>query len=896
MYNALYQSGEVRGVKENQPDDTSHVKIFSSNKQEDCVETGGINTLHMTTLVQNYFTVAIGVSDGGLDDLVEFFENISAEIGMAFVVISNLGSGSETSLLPLLQNATTMSVQEITSPVVTQPNQVYIMAPGTVLTLVNGMLTPVSLDQSYAMRFPVDIFFQSLANEQKHNIIGIILSGKISDGIKGVQAIKEAQGVTFVQSIDSARYDAMPRSVIAAGNVDYILKISDMIQELSSYSSNYLISGRAIQNHKIFSSSPEELAKIYFILKRDGGVKLEGYKEPTIYRRILRRMRMHNMEKLLHYRELLETDPQELEALQRDVLIGYTKFFRDTLFYDALLEKVFPAIVLKHSQKEPVRIWIAGCSTGEEVYSVVMSFMEYLKEQDLDIGIQVFATDVSTPSIEKARIGVYSDNICADVSAERLKKFFTKVSTGYKINRSIREKCLFARQNILEDPYFSRIDLVICRNVLIYFDLHAQKKALSRFYQALSIEGFIALGISESIGALSDLFFLVDKKAKIYTKKSVDNAVSLNLAFLQSTHLETDIHEISLLDDLEKKHLVIEHKADYAILDRYGPVGILVNNELEVLQFRGHTGKYLEHMPGKASLSMMKMLRADLVFPVSLAINQAKAMDISVQKENIQVNYDEELRLVNIDVIPIHDSLVHQRYFVVLFSENAAATENENVKHFMPESVQLQKQELAVAQEYVRSMVEECEGANRRLRTAYEGIQSSNEELQTTNEELETIKEEVQSTNEELLTINEELQIRNDQLARVTDDMQNLFHSINMTVIMLNKDLCIRRFNAGTEKIFRLIPTDIGRPLTDIKAQMDLGNFEEDMHQVMDSQIAIGKEIMDHNGCRYSFQIRPYRTAENHIDGIVVLFFDISEINTLKINKNHAAITDESSF
>jgi len=882
LYNALYQSGEVRGVEENQPESTSHVKIFSSNEQEDCVETDGINTLHMTTLVQNYFTVAIGVSDGGLDDLVEFFENISSEIGMAFVVISNLGSGSETSLLALLQNATTMLVQEITSPVVTQPNQVYIMAPKTILTLVNGMLTPVPLDQSYAMRFPVDIFFQSLANEQKNNIIGIILSGKISDGVKGIQAIKEAQGVTFVQSIDSARYDAMPRSVIAAGEVDYILKVSDMIQELASYSNNYLISGRAIQNHKIFSSSPEELAKIYFILKRDGGVKLEGYKEPTVYRRILRRMRMHNMEKLLHYRELLEKDPEELEALQRDVLIGYTKFFRDTVFYDALLEKVFPAIVLKHSQKEPVRIWIAGCSTGEEVYSVVMSFMEYLEEKYLDIGIQVFATDVSIPSIEKARAGVYSDNICVDVSAGRLNKFFTKVSAGYKINRSIRENCLFARQNILEDPCFSRIDLVICRNVLIYFDLHAQKKALSRFYQALSIGGFVALGISESIGALSDLFSLVDKKAKIYTKKSVDNAVSLNLAFLQSTDFETDIHEFSLLDDLEKKHLEMEHKADYAILDRYGPVGILVNNELEVLQFRGHTGKYLEHMPGKASLSMMKMLRADLIFPVSLAMNQAKAMDIPVQKENIQVNYDEETRLVNVDVIPIHDSLVHQRYFVVLFSENAVLNKNEDVKHFMPESVQLQKQELAVAQEYVRSMVEECEGANRRLRTAYEGIQSSNEELQTTNEELETIKEEAQSTNEELLTINEELQIRNDQLAKVTDDMQNLFHSINMTVIMLDKELCIRRYNAGAEKIFRLIPTDIGRPLTDIKAQMDLGNFEEDMHQVMDSQIAIGKEIMDHNGCRYSFQIRPYRTAENYVDGIVVLFFDISEINTSK--------------
>lgn len=663
----------------------------------------------------------------------------------------------------------------------------------------------------------------------------------------------------------------------------YNFKTDDTIEELACHSSNNGVSGNAIQSHNIFTSSPEEVVEIYELLRKNGGVKLDGYKEPTIYRRILRRMRMHSLENLIQYKTLLEEDNQELEALKRDVLIGYTKFFRDVLFFDALKKQVFPNIVLHHSQDEPLRIWIAGCSTGEEVYSVVISLVEFLEEQSLDRGIQVFATDVSLSSIEKARVGVYPPSISEDVSPERLKRFFTEVDGGYKIHNRIRETCLFARQNILDDPYFSRIDLVICRNVLIYFDLQAQKKAISRFYQALSTGGILALGISESIGSLSDLFSLMDKKAKLYGKKTVDTTILSDLSLFKSTDFETDTYGVGMVNDAETDHLAIERKANDAILNRYGAVGILVNNELEILQFRGRTRKYLEHMPGKASLTMMKMLHRDLIFTVGAAINQVRIMNMPIKKENIPMNDEEGSCLVNIDIIPIQDKQNQERYFVILFDDGAASHKNTKPQNkYVPDSLRLQKQELAVAQEYVRSVVEQYEGANDRLRTAYEEIQSSNEELQTTNEELETIKEEVQSTNEELLTSNEELQTRNDQLAQVTSDIQNLFRSIKMTVIMLDKDLCIRRFNAGAEKMFRLIPTDIGRPLTDIKPQMDLGNFEEDIYQVMETLIAKESEISDQEGGWYSLQIRPYRTSDNRIDGVVVLFFDISEINALK--------------
>ncbi len=495
----------------------------------------------------------------------------------------------------------------------------------------------------------------------------------------------------------------------------------------------------------------------------------------------------------------------------------------------------------------------------------------------------MFATDVSLASIEKARTGVYSQGIVEDVSPERLKRFFVEVEGGYKIHSRIRETCLFARQNILDDPYFSRIDLVICRNVLIYFDLNAQKKAISRFYQALTVGGVLALGISESIGSSSDLFSLLDKKAKIYEKKSIDSNNLLNLSLLKSIDFETSIHGVGVNNNVETDHLAIERKANDAILDRYGAVGVLVNNELEILQFRGITRKYLEHMPGKASLNLMKMLRSDLIFAVGVAINQARLLNVPIKKESIRVNDDDGNYLVNIDVIPIQDSHSEERYFVVLFSDEVAIQEQpKQKKKYIPESLHLQKQELAVAQEYVRSVVEQYEGANDRLRTAYEEIQSSNEELQTTNEELETIKEEVQSTNEELMMSNEELQTRNDQLAQVTSDLQNLFRSIKMTVIMLDKDLCIRRFNSGAENMFRLIPTDIGRPLTDIKPQMDLGNFEDDIYQVMETLVAKETEISDQSGNWYSLQIRPYRTSDNRIDGVVVLFFDISEFNALK--------------
>jgi len=828
------------------------------------------------------FIVGIGAYDGGLEDLTTFFKKIPIETGMSFVVITNLNIDRESGLVEILQSATSMVIREIDGQVVVEPNCVYVSAPGTIVTINHRNLLPISVDKSYGMGFPVDIFFQSLANDQGSSAIGIVLSGTSNDGAKGIEGIKAAKGLTFAQRLESAPYDVMSSSAIATGKVDYIFKIDDIVHELACHSNNHVISAEAIQNHNVFTSSPEELVKIYILLKKDGGVRLGGYKEPTVFRRILRRMRMHSVDNLAQYRTLLERDSQELTALQRDVLIGYTKFFRDSLFFEALKNQVFPSVVSNHSKDEPARIWIAGCSTGEEAYSVVISLVEFLEEQSLDTNIQVFATDVSLASIEKARTGVYSQSIAGDVSAERLQRFFVETTDGYKIHSRIREICLFARQNILDDPYFSRIDLVICRNVLIYFDLHAQKKAISKFYQALSVGGILALGKSESIGYLSDLFSLMDKKAKIYAKKSVDSNISLNLSLLKSIDFETDIHGVGLLNDVETDPLAIERRDNDTILSRYESVGILVNNELEILQFRGRTGKYLEHMPGKASLNLMKMLRSDLIFAVGAAVNQARAMNMPIKKENIQMN-DDGNGLVSIDIIPIQDTLSQERYFVVLFSDEMSSCEKvKHDKQYVPDSIRLQKQELAVAQEYVRSVVEQYEGANDRLRTAYEEIQSSNEELQTTNEELETIKEEVQSTNEELLTSNEELQTRNDQLAQVTGDIQNLFRSINMTVIMLDKDLCIRRFNAGTEKMFRFIPTDIGRPLMDIKPKMDLGNFEDDIHQVMETLVARETEISDQYGRWYSLQIRPYRTSDNRIDGVVVLFFDISEINALK--------------
>ena len=828
--------------------------------------------------------VGIGVSEGGLDYLIDFFKKIPNSIGMSFVVVSNLSSDSKNGLLRALQSATSMAVQKIDMEVGAEANCVYVSTPGTIVTINKRMLMAIPADQSSAVGSPVDVFFQSLANDQGSSAIGIVLSGKSSDGAKGVKAIRSVQGLTFAQIPDSELYNTMPESTIATGKVDYVFKIDDIVQELACHSNNNVVSARAIQSHNIFTSSPKELMHIYNLLKKDGGVKLGGYKEPTVYRRILRRMRMHHVGNLAQYRNLLESDSKELAALQRDVLIGYTKFFRDALFFKALKSQVFPKIVLNHSQDEPIRIWIAGCSTGEEAYSVVMCFMEYLDEESLhNTSIQVFATDVSLESIEKARTGVYSQAIAGDVSAERLNDFFVKVEGGYKIQSRIREKCLFAVQNILDDPYFSRIDLVICRNVLIYFDLQAQKKAISRFFQALSEDGFLSLGISESIGTLSDLFSLVDKKAKVYAKKTADGGILLNLSLLKSINFEIDKHGTELLNDAEKDHSVIESKDSDTILDHYDAVGILVNNELEIIQFRGSTRKYLEHMPGKASLNMMKMLRSDLIFAVGSAVNQARIMNMPIKKENILVFDDDVSCLVSINIIPIHDTLRQEQYFVILFSDEMSDNKNVNQgNQHVPHSIQLQQQELAVAQEYVRSVVEQYEGTNDRLRTAYEEIQSSNEELQTTNEELETLKEDVQSTNEELLASNNKLQSRNDQLVQATGDIYNLFRSINMTVIMLDKDLCIRRFNTGAEKMFRLIPTDVGRPLSDIKPKMDLGNFEEDIEQVIENLVVREREISDQNGRWYSLQIRPYRTSDNRIDGVVVVFFDISEINALK--------------
>ena len=847
--------------------------------------------------------VGIGASAGGLEAFTRILRALPTDTGMSFVLVQHLAPQHDSQLSEILQNATEMPVNEAKEGVRIEPNSVYVIPPNTLMTLVQGVLRLEPRQLVRGKYMVIDGFFSSLADDCGDRAIGVILSGNNEDGTAGIGAIKNAGGITFAQEIASAEFPTMPMIAIASGYVDHVLSPTDIAYELVNISQDeldhhtFLLDAIAsAQDQSMFvtsSNNPQNLKLILDMLHNAMGVDFNFYKQGTIKRRMARRMGLLNLENLESYFEYLQEHPFEIEKLYHDVLINVTSFFRDPESFNILKTLVFPAICENKHPDSPIRIWVAGCATGEEVYSIAISLLEFLDDRPIKPQIQIFATDISTVVIDKARSGIYATKLLDDVSPERLRRFFVATEGGYQISKLVRNLCVFAQQNLTNDPPFSRLDLISCRNMLIYLEPVLQKKVMPIFHYALNPNGFLMLGSSEGVGSATDLFEAADKKNRIYKRRSVETRVKFN--FLRNTRA-------NLASNLDKRteesysESNLDQLVNEAIMRQYAPVGVLVNGDLEILQFRGQTSRYLEASPGKASLNLLKMARPALQLDLRSAIYNAKAQNIPIAKDGVEL---EESLLVKIDVIPLNVN--NEQYFLVLFESRAkpinlasanVVQDNKSSKKQTDIEVARLTYELAKTKEYLQSVIEAQESANQDMKVAGEEILSSNEELQSANEELETAKEEIQSANEELNTINEELRSRNNQLHQVNNDMQNLLSSTNIPILMLSGDLKIRRFTPTARQLFNLIPSDVGRPFGDIHSNLAVPQMTKLIESVIDTLIPYGQDVTDNAGRWYGLKILPYRTTDNRIDGVVISLIDIDALKqnaiALESSRNYA--------
>ena len=828
--------------------------------------------------------VGVGASAGGLEAFEQLLRSLPNDTGLAFVLVQHLAPKHESMLSELLAKATRMPVVEVTQGMRVQGNHVYVIPPNADMSISDSVLHLSPLSPDRGLRMPIDSFFRSLADTHQSRSIGVILSGTASDGTLGLQAIKALGGVTFAQDEQSAKYSAMPRSAIAAGNVDFVLPPEAIARELKRIATHVRVLGPDERPEAEERITPDAtLNKIFFLLRNFSRVDFSFYKPGTIKRRITRRMFLRKIDKLEAYLQYLRRHRDEVEALFNDVLINVTSFFREPDSFEALKTVAFPAIMAQKGPNLPIRIWVPGCSTGEEVYSIAIILLESLGEKAPNTQIQIFATDLSEGIISKARAGIYPESVAMDISSERLRRFFLKVEDGYQINKHIRDIVVFAKQDLAKDPPFSKLDLISCRNVMIYMSQVLQKRILPLFHYALNPGGILFLGSSETVGGFGELFVPLDKKNRIYTKKTMQSPVPLD--FVARFHADQEIR----VNAEAPKTLDLQKIGEQMLLYRYSPPSVIVNDRLEIVQFFGQTGPFLDPLPGDATLNLLRMVKTGLHLELRTAFQKAKRNG-AVRKDGVLVQEDGGLKTVDFEISPIKNIPGGERHYLVVFEEanrsiieepKKSKTQAPALKTGKREMSQLElenkrlKEELDASREYLQSIIEEQRTTNEELRSANEEIQSSNEELQSINEELETAKEELQSTNEELTTVNDELQNRNEELSKVNSDLNNLLSSVNIPIIMLGNDFRIRRFTPMAEKVMNLIPSDVGRPITDVKPNVKTPDLRKAIQRTIDSLEIQEFRVEDHEGRWYSMRIRPYRTLDNKIDGVVIVLLDI---------------------
>ncbi|WP_303902962.1 chemotaxis protein CheB [Thiohalomonas denitrificans] len=834
--------------------------------------------------------VGIGASAGGLGAYGELLGALPDDTGMAFVLVQHLAPGHRSILSELLQDHSDMPVQEATDGLEIEPNHIYTVPPGCNVSLSKGRLH-VQPEEQQISPDRIDRFFRSLARDRGSVAIGVILSGAGHDGAVGLQAIRNAGGLTFAQDAQSATQPGMPQNAASVG-VDGVLPPAEIATELARLARHPYL--RTLKEPSFKEIEGEELDDLFELLRRRTGHDLSGYKEATIWRRVRRHMVSKHCDRLPDYVALLKREPAEVDALFRDILINVTEFFREPESFKALQEKVFPALIQGRPVNAPVRIWVPACSSGEEVYSVLISLLEFLGDQADRVSIQIFASDLDAGVIEQARRAVYSEQAVEKLSRSQLQRFFVHSPEGYEVIKPLRNLCVFAVHNLLRDPPFSHIDLVCCRNLLIYLQPAWQKRALQVVHYALNHDRFLLLGHSESTGRAADLFSAVDTRNKIYRKKAVTTRVHYDSRALGNTAaLE---RPQTAPAPAARTSWSPEQAADRCLLDYFAPPAVVVTETGQVCHFRGRrAGHYLQPAPGAASLNLLKLVKGDLVIPLRSLLNQAIKTGQAARKEHISLHNEGGGEWVNLAVRPLEAPAGVPAYYLVVFEpvlmQHRPVTQSGAVGARVAEL----EHELAETREYLQSIIDDQEQVNEQLRIANEEVLSSNEELQSNNEEVETSREELQSTNEELATVNQELEARNRELGQLNADLQNLLTCVSIPVVMLTSDLRIRYFTPMAEDVLNLIPSDIGRPISDIRAKVAVPDLEKLAHRVMDTLTPATREAEDDSGRLYYIKIRPYKTQDNRIDGAVLAYVDITHLKDVTTACRRAGMVHETS-
>ncbi|MGZ5013058.1 MAG: chemotaxis protein CheB [Methylobacter sp.] len=822
--------------------------------------------------------VGIGASAGGLDALQQFFKAMPSDQELAFIVVVHLDP-SHVSLLPeLLQKQTSIKVVQITNGMLVEPNRIYVIPPNKSLSIFNRKLQLTDLEFPRSSHLPIDLFLRSLTQDQGDKAIGIILSGTGSDGSLGLTEIKAANGLVMVQDEASAQYNGMPKNAINTGVVDYILPPGEMPAQLIQY----VQFRKGVQGPPISEQESTErfLQKIFFLIRNQTRHDFSLYKKNTIYRRIERRMHLHQITDMADYVAFLQKNEQEVGTLSKELLIGVTSFFRDPDAYDILAHKILQPFLNERPNNYTLRVWVPGCSTGEEAYSIAIVIQECLDNINHHINVQIFGTDIDELAIETARRGLYLSGINVDVNPERLKRFFIKEDDSYRIKKSIREMLVFATHNVITDPPFTKLDLISCRNLLIYFGPELQKKILPAFHYSLKEDGIIFLGPSETTGQSDHFFTVLDKKWKIFRRSNLAGAMprSLNLHKAVNPIINNDVKIPNIIQKTEELSML--QLVEAILKHSSAPPCAIIDEKNNIIYVHGKLGKYLEPAEGKFSVNIVDMIRHGLKVELISAITQATQTKKKVQKKARSIQQDGSQIGVNMTVIPTLEQSFTPGLMMVTFEDTLEETLLKQAKlQSLPattKEIEALQRQLDFTKENLQTTIEELETSNEELRSTNEELQSTNEELQSTNEELETSKEELQSLNEEAVTVNAELQSRIDELQLANDDMKNLFDSTQIATIFLDIQGCIRRFTPKVKEIINLEVADIGRPIAHFALSLQGINLTVVSSQVLKTLDKHESELYDDKGRCFFTRILPYRTTNNVIDGVIISFEDIT--------------------
>lgn len=818
------------------------------------------------------YIVGIGASAGGLEAIETFFDHMPSETGLSFVIVQHLSPDYESLMVELLSNRVEMIVERVEDKadgIDILPDHIYLIPPKKNMIIQNRRLFLMEQDRSHGFHLPIDVFFESLAGDQRDKSIGVILSGTGSDGKRGIKSMKESGGRIFVQSPESSKFDGMPQSAISTGLVDHILPAEDLAKEIIQYI-NAPISQSLLTTEVLTDSST--IKEIIELIRENTNTDFSGYKMGTIARRISRRMSLHQLQNLPGYLQYLIQNPREITLLQNDIFIGVTKFFRDPDAFRILQEEVFPKLVKNRSSAGmPIRIWVAGCSTGEEAYSIAILLQEYMRMLDENIqlpDVKIFATDIDPEAIEFASAGIYSDSSMSDIDPHIVSRYFTKEDNLYKVKRNIRETIIFAKHNIINDPPFTKIDFISCRNLLIYLQPVLQKKILSLFRFSLNSQGYMFLGSSETAGVMSNSFLTVNEKWRIYRGRERDQSFfSEGIEAISSLDIRKPKHPYPKLKKNAEDHLIA--KVQKHVLENHAPSSIVVDGNYQILYTFGNIKPYLNFQFGKATLNILNLVSQELAVSLSSCLKQCSREQETVVQEHVFLPDDKSQKVVNITVEPLRSE--EANLFIIIIEENKHFSKKDSsdlilqVDEQARERILFLEQELVRYRENLQAVVEEQEATN-------EELQSMNEELVASNEELQSTNEELQSVNEELYTVNTEYQVKIEELLELNNDMNNLLANHSIGTIFLDTDLCIRKYTPAITEFINIIESDVGRKFSDLSHNLEENIVIDIMQSVLIKEEEIHMDVLNVTGREINLSIRPYLTEINTIKGLVITF------------------------